>query len=202
MSHCYEVCVFTPLSGWSVPCGAPTNASSSTPCAPPACSGTPVSPEADTPPQEGAGGATPGTEAATAAEHLPEITEATEAARTINTITGTAAITKIRSRIETERGATGTKTTESGDTREMASTETKTGCVSKDLCPEEGEGHSSFREVDTPETVHWAAEHTSTELRAGWRTCPVHLRGHSKEDLFADSSLLKLALFFVSWRFI
>ncbi len=141
---------FTALSGSSVPCGAPISASSSTHCAPPACSGAPASPEMDSPPQGGASEETPPTEVASAADHLPETTEAMEAAESINIILGTAALTKIRSRIETERGDTGTKTTERGDMGGMARAETKTDFMNKDFCPAEEhcflyKGHSSFR---------------------------------------------------------
>lgn len=82
---------------------------------------------------------TPRTEAATAAEHLPEITEVEEATQTINTKTWTAAITKIRSRRETKRGVTDTKTTETGDMEGMARTEAKRDFMNKDFCP--GEEH-------------------------------------------------------------
>lgn len=60
-----------------------------------------------------------------AAERLPEITGIMEATQTINII-GAAAATKIRSRIETREGATGTKTTESRDTGRMVGAQTKT----------------------------------------------------------------------------
>lgn len=105
----------------------------------------------DIPPQGGARGATPRTEAASAAEHLTGTTEAMKAAETINIITGTAAITKIRGRIETERGVTGTKTTETGDMEGMARAETKTDYMNKGFCPEEKhcffyKGHSFSRE--------------------------------------------------------
>lgn len=48
-----------------------------------------------------------------------------EATQAIN-ITGAAAVTKIRNRIETEKGATGIKTTQSGDTGRMVRAQIKT----------------------------------------------------------------------------
>lgn len=114
---------FTSLSGWNVLCEAPTNASSSTRCAPPACSAALASPEPDTPPQGGAWGAIPQTEAA--AGRLPEITRVMEATLIINIITGTAAETEIRSWIETKTDAT--EATENGDALiDRAETKTRT----------------------------------------------------------------------------
>lgn len=60
-----------------------------------------------------------------------------EAAQIINTITGTATITKIRSGIETKRGARCAKTTQTGDVGGMATTGAKTDLMRKDFCPEE-----------------------------------------------------------------
>ncbi|TKS87746.1 hypothetical protein D9C73_021870 [Collichthys lucidus] len=94
--------------------------------------------------------------------------------RIINTIRGTAAITKIRSRIETERGLTGTKTTETGDMGGMVRTETKTDFMSKDLCPQEEhcffyKGHSFSREQGRWTLLKLLSDQL-TELLAGSKT--------------------------------
>lgn len=81
-----------------------------------------MSPEPDSPPQEGASReVTPQIEAETAADHLPETTGVEEDTQTINTITGTAAITKIRDLRRTKRGVTGPGKIEIGDMRETTS---------------------------------------------------------------------------------
>lgn len=129
--HTVKTLFLTPLSGWNVPFGAPTSASSSTPCVLPACRGEPMRPETDTPPQGGAWKATPRRESATVAEHLQGITEVKESTQTTDTIRGTAAITKIRSGMKTDRGDTGTNTTEIGDMGGRPATETKTDLMHK-----------------------------------------------------------------------
>lgn len=120
--HTWNLCLLSPLSGWSVPYEPPTSASSSTLCALAAFRGASPSPEPHTPPQEGAWGASPRTETATAAEHLPEIT-GLETTQTTNVITAT--ITKIKNRTETKKG-TDTETTNTGDAGKTDRTETKT----------------------------------------------------------------------------
>lgn len=114
VSCCWNT-VVPPLAGWNVPSRAPTSASSSILCALQARRNTPLRPWPIPPPLGGAREAIPWTENVTAAGHLSEITRAKGGTLIINTIRGTAVITKIRGGTETEKGVTGTKTTESGD---------------------------------------------------------------------------------------